>query len=110
MISRLRFEHLNHIQTDAFNRRNRTTGTSGITPDRISADLPKPTRLSRSGHSASRAFFRFRAGLEFVLNSDFAAQAVPLGWYAISTHNLEAEVLDFFARLSVGGEVWIAAK
>jgi hypothetical protein len=30
--SRLRFGRLNHAQTDAFNRQNRTTGISEITP------------------------------------------------------------------------------
>jgi hypothetical protein len=30
--SRLPFGRLNHVQTDAFNRQNRTTGTSEITP------------------------------------------------------------------------------
>jgi DDE superfamily endonuclease len=30
--SRLPFERLNHVQTDAFNRQNRTTGISEITP------------------------------------------------------------------------------
>ena len=30
--SRLRFGRLNHVQTDAFNQQNGTTGTSEITP------------------------------------------------------------------------------
>jgi hypothetical protein len=30
--SRLQFGRLNHVQTDAFNRQNRTTGISEITP------------------------------------------------------------------------------
>jgi hypothetical protein len=32
--SRLRFGRLNYVQTDAFNRQNRTIGISEITPNR----------------------------------------------------------------------------
>jgi hypothetical protein len=56
--SRLRFGCLNHVQTDAFNRQKRTTGTSEITPEpgmtQTSQNRRERPRSGRIIHCRSR--------------------------------------------------------